>query len=65
MVSAVFHSPLDTTPVPLPTKATEPTRTTLAATASKSTKAAPSDGAPAVAHAVRLARACGSRCCRR
>jgi nitrate/nitrite transport system permease protein len=47
MVSAVFHSPLDTTPVPLPSKAAEPRRAV--SNVFKRAKTAPSDGAPSAA----------------
>jgi len=47
MVSAVFHSPLDTTPVPLPSKAAEPRA--LAKARSKRAETAPSGGAPVAA----------------
>jgi len=42
MVSAVFHSPLDTTPVPLPAKASDSTRKPSTAAAFKVTEPAPS-----------------------
>lgn len=48
MVSAVFHSPLDTTPVPLPPKATKPSRS-VASAVFKRAKSAPTGGAPVTA----------------